>query len=140
MNPISGHICLFTLGFDKKYTQLLCNKLNKTLDIQAEPSHQKNKYFVYIPWRHTKKFLKYIGKCPIECYKHKWELLPHKNKGRGCKRRIIQKDLNNNIIKIWKSQSEAAKSLGIFSARISDCCNGITKTCQNFKWEFYDNK
>ena len=67
-----------------------------------------------------------------------------KNKYNNCKP-IIQLDKENNIIKEWKSISEASNyyshisnSKSIRSA-ISDCLRGKTKTSLKFKWK-YKNK
>lgn len=35
---------------------------------------------IYIPRRKTKEFLKFIGECPVDCYKYKWDIVEYKNK------------------------------------------------------------
>lgn len=50
--------------------------------IQFEASLIKtdnNQYFIYIPRRKEKEFLDYIGSCPFNDYKYKWEITPYKN-------------------------------------------------------------
>ena len=51
--------------------------------------------------------------------------------------KVIQKDLNGNIIKIWDNQTEAAESVGCSLQLISRVCNGIGKTAKGFIWEKY---
>lgn len=51
---------------------------------------------------------------------------------------IIQKDLNNNIIKIWDSISDVGKELEISTSHISSCCNKKRHTTGGFRWEFND--
>ena len=38
-----------------------------------------NQYYIYIPHRKEKEFLEYIGACPFEDYKYKWNITPYKN-------------------------------------------------------------
>lgn len=62
---------------------------------------------------------------------------------------VIQFDLNGNIIAIWKSISEACRTLGFKShSKISECCYNrrvlrgkiINKpTAYGYKWKFEDN-
>lgn len=51
-----------------------------------------------------------------------------------CKK-IIQKDLKGNIIKIWNSGDEAAKTLGISRSGISNAVNKHSKSSNGFIWE-----
>lgn len=39
-----------------------------------------DQYFVYIPHIKVKEFLAYIGDCPFEEYKYKWDYKEYKNK------------------------------------------------------------
>jgi group I intron endonuclease len=49
---------------------------------------------------------------------------------------IIQCDLEGNIIKEWKSISEAAKHINKTSSAISECCSNKRKTAYGYKWEY----
>lgn len=49
---------------------------------------------------------------------------------------VIQLDLENNIIKKYKSISEAALKTKLDKSRISKCCNREAITTGGFKWEF----
>lgn len=51
-------------------------------------------------------------------------------------RPVLQLDLNNQIVKEFKSACEARRLTGINNARILKCCNGIAKTAGKFKWKF----
>jgi hypothetical protein len=51
-----------------------------------------------------------------------------------CKK-IVQKDLKGNIIKIWDSQQKAADTLGCSIQLISNVCRGIGKTAKGYIWE-----
>jgi hypothetical protein len=46
--------------------------------------------------------------------------------------RIIQKDINNKIIKVWDSAEEAAASLNVTPRSVLNACN---KTFKGFIWE-----
>ena len=39
------------------------------------------------------------------------------------------------VIKIWNSQTEASRALGIDQSQISKACNGRNKTAGKFGWE-----
>ena len=50
---------------------------------------------------------------------------------------VIQYDINNNIIKIWKNAKEASIKLNLDDSSIRKCCNGKRKTCGGFIWKYY---
>ena len=52
------------------------------------------------------------------------------------KKSIIQMDLNDNIIKIWDSISDAKKEYK--NNHISECCLGKIKSAAGYKWKFYE--
>lgn len=53
--------------------------------------------------------------------------------------KIVQKDLNDNIIKIWNSLKEIEKAFKVKGTLISDVCRkkGLHKTAYGYKWEHY---
>lgn len=51
------------------------------------------------------------------------------------KKKVAQYDKKNNLLKIWESEEEAIKTLGI-SNHIYDVCNNLRKTCGGYKWKF----
>lgn len=51
------------------------------------------------------------------------------------KKKIIQLDLQNNIIKEWNSISDAHRELNINIGNIGLCINGLRKTAGGFKWK-----
>lgn len=54
----------------------------------------------------------------------------------GVKKRIVQKDLEGNVIQIYNSVSEAVNALGMKShTSIGNVLNGRTKTAYGFLWE-----
>lgn len=59
------------------------------------------------------------------------------NKSRNdLKKRVVQKDINNNIIKIYNSLTEASSCTNITNSCISRVCNGERKLAGNYKWEY----
>lgn len=52
-------------------------------------------------------------------------------------KQIKQLDLNNNLIKIWNSLTEAAKGVGGSPSNISAVCYGNRKSAYGYKWEYY---
>jgi len=51
-------------------------------------------------------------------------------------KKIIQYDLNNNIVNEWNSGQEIKKRLNYNASAISECCRGIRKKYKNYIWEF----
>lgn len=52
-------------------------------------------------------------------------------------KKVIQFDLNHNVINVWDSLAEISRQLGFSSGNISMCCNGkYTKPLYGFYWEF----
>lgn len=51
-------------------------------------------------------------------------------------KRLIQKDLLGNIIKIFNSTRQASLELGINQGNISMCCNGKRKSTGGFLWQY----
>jgi len=43
-------------------------------NIGISATRQRSKNLLYISTHSTKDFLSYIGECPVECYKYKWEV------------------------------------------------------------------
>ena len=54
------------------------------------------------------------------------------------RRKVVQKDLNGNIIKIWDSILEAEINTNSSSSKIVCCCKGKRKTHNKYKWEYYN--
>jgi hypothetical protein len=183
-----GYIKLHTNSFTYDEIIFLCEKLS---DFDAKPLRKTDtQYLINIPRKKVNNFLKYIGKCPISDYKHKWKEIPYKNKNieiNGInyyknlypilkndflsgkytiyglhkkynipitaiknyftknnvnwnsinnEKKIIQYDINNNIIKEWNSGQEIVKTLNYNATGISECCRGIRKQYKSFIWKF----
>jgi hypothetical protein len=60
-----------------------------------------------------------------------------KKMGASKSKKVIQKTLDGNIIKIWDSASQIEKEIFYSQANISKCCNGKYKQSNGFKWEYY---
>lgn len=58
--------------------------------------------------------------------------------GKKHRKQIVQYDMDNNIIKIWKSMTEVKQELGIDQSQISACCKGKNhyNTAGGFKWKY----
>ena len=51
-------------------------------------------------------------------------------------KKVIQYDLDGNIIKIWDSLSQINRHKGFSVSGICQCCNNKIKTIYGFKWEY----
>lgn len=49
-------------------------------------------------------------------------------------KKAYQYDIQNNLLKIWNSISEAARELNVSPSAISGCIKGLTKTVGGFVW------
>lgn len=53
-------------------------------------------------------------------------------------KKVCQYDKNHNLIKVWDSQQDAARALGIVQSGISRACKkGVQKTACGYYWEYY---
>lgn len=59
---------------------------------------------------------------------------------RVLKRKVIQKDLDGNIINTFDSIRDAGKSTNSNISLIGRCCKGYRKSTNGFKWEYYDKE
>lgn len=51
-------------------------------------------------------------------------------------KRVVQKDKQGNVLKVYESSQEAQKETGILSRNIRRCCNGEFVHCGGYKWSF----
>ena len=49
-------------------------------------------------------------------------------------KKVIQLDLNDNVLNEFKSMKQAAQETGTHAGDISSCCNGKLKSAGGFKW------
>lgn len=52
-------------------------------------------------------------------------------------KKITQKTLSGEFIKIWDSARQIQRELGLSQGNISRCCNGEYKKASGYKWEYY---
>jgi hypothetical protein len=53
-------------------------------------------------------------------------------------RKIIQKELDGKIIKIWDSLQDIKRNLGFSPSNICRCCKGEVKRIGGFLWDYYN--
>lgn len=53
-------------------------------------------------------------------------------------KKVLQKDMNGEPIKVFDSLTEAAKEVGSFKSNIYAVCVGKKVSCRNYKWEYYE--
>lgn len=70
----------------------------------------------------------------IHAWKHGLNHYTHKNDVS-----IEQLDINGNVIKVWCSMHEAARSFGKkIEGHIWACANGERQTCEGYRWRYAD--
>lgn len=52
------------------------------------------------------------------------------------KRKIMQCDMNNNVIKIWDSLADACRELNLYTSNISKVCQGKRTHAGGYKWKY----
>lgn len=68
----SSYIKFCTEGFTIPDVEFLCHQINK-LKIKAVTFRRRSSKNIRISSYSVKDFLNYVGSCPVECYKYKWE-------------------------------------------------------------------
>lgn len=51
-------------------------------------------------------------------------------------RKISQFDMDGNLLKVWKSETEIERVLGIYQANIYKVCKGLRKQAGGYKWQY----
>ena len=51
-----------------------------------------------------------------------------------CFKKVIQLDLNDNVLNEFESMTQAEQETGASVSHISSCCNGKSKSAGGFKW------
>ena len=69
---------------------------------------------------------------------HAWRIGLKNMKGdkHHASKRVLQFDLNGNIIQEWTNGNEVMNTLGFANCHISKCCRGLAKTAYGFKWQY----
>lgn len=52
-------------------------------------------------------------------------------------KKIIQKSMDGNVVKIWDSANQVQRETNFSQGNISRCCNGEYKQSYGYKWEYY---
>jgi hypothetical protein len=73
---------------------------------------------------------------PIKSIKHHFNHNNIKWVPKDCRKKILQCDINGNIIKEWDSASEIEKELKFSQSAIGKCCKSIRKTHNGFIWKY----
>lgn len=58
--------------------------------------------------------------------------------GASSSKKVVQKDDNGNVIKVWDSLSNASRTLNIPVPHIVRVCKGDRKHTRGYKWEYYN--
>ena len=105
------------------------NPENKA-QINHKDCNKKNNHFINLEWVTSKENI--IHSVANGLQKNKKGI---ENK---CSKKILQIDLNNNLIKEWGSIIETKRDLGFNSFGIIKCCKKEKryKTAYGFKWEY----
>ena len=81
------------------------------------------------------------GGCGQRGWTYSEEARKRRGGARGEVRRVVQLDLNLNLVKVWGTSYQAAKALGVESKGIRCCCQhiGHQKRIKDFFWAYEDD-
>lgn len=71
--------------------------------------------------------------CSYECW-----LQTVKRTTDSQKTRVMQYDIDGNLLKVWDSISDIQKDLGFFASNICKCCKGNIKSYKGYVWRYAD--
>lgn len=72
-------------------------------------------------------------------YDNKLKITPTGEKNKSCKK-VIQYDLDGNLIKVWNRVRDIQEQLGYIDANIIMCCRGKYKTSNGYVWRYANEK
>ena len=75
-----------------------------------------------------------------EASKKRWSKPEEHQKAKNThwKKKIVQYNLNNEIIGIWSFAGSAAKAVGVSKASISNACHRRVNISGGYKWKFLE--
>lgn len=113
-NKTSQELIFSTDCFTKEDLEAIL--LPQLREFEAHIRGKQNKFHIVIPHRKIKNFLNYIGSCPVEEYKYKWNFRDYKHKGFENKEEKIEKAII--AYNYGANMNEISKYLGVSSQTI----------------------
>lgn len=148
---VVGHVLKQPIGYTCKGYYLVELPKDEVIDIESikESIYQalKSRHHIHpikeirtTPYRHSEETKAKISRAAKgrDMSKALLARLKKANYTNIVRKRIIQYDLNNNIINEFPSITEATKSLNKTSHSIQNCLTGRTKTAFGYKWKYKD--
>lgn len=80
----------------------------------------------------------HMGKCDIEAVRRGAKKRMGKNAYNA--KKVVQYDLNNNIMAIFESMADAYRITNTKTQSIYDCCRGRNKTGNGYIWKYYEQE
>lgn len=56
------------------------------------------------------------------------------------RKKVLQLDMGGNVVKEWRSLSDAARALGLQVSNISHCCKGRIGSTGGYKWQLVSDR
>ena len=85
-------------------------------------SNKNNNHFLNLEWCSQSENIQYA-------YDNGRKIPPHE-------RKVSQFDMNGNFIRVWKSEAEVERALGIFQSNIHKVCKGLRNQAGGYKWQY----
>jgi len=130
------HVKLFKDGVRKHYSihRLVALNFIKNTDNKPQVNHKdgnkQNNHISNLEWATAKENIRHSVKMGLQ--------VNPKSFDNACSKQVIQKDKNDNIVKIWGSINDVKRDLGFNSFGIIGCCKKKKryKTAYGYKWEY----
>lgn len=123
-----GYLRHYLYGYDKRKSLLLHRIIATAFIDNPEEKPQVN----HIDENKTNNDLSNLEWCTVR------ENMTHgtriKRASEKCFKKVIQLDLNDNVLNEFESIKQAGQETGVFATSISACCNGKRKSAGGYKW------
>jgi hypothetical protein len=125
----------------RQISSYLFKKLNKNEDFQKKRieslrnSEKLKKYYISIKGKPSG--YKHTEEMKLKLSLLKTGLKYTKERLDKVSKKVIQKTIDGEIIKIWDSAKQVQRETPFRQGNISNCCNGKYKQAYGFKWEYY---
>jgi hypothetical protein len=125
----------------RKISSELFKKLNKNEDFQKKRTESLKKSEKLKKYNDSRKGVpsgyKHTEETKLKLSLLKTGVKYTKERLEKVSKKLVQKSINGEIIKIWDSAKQVQRETPFNQGNISNCCNGKYKQAYGFKWEYY---
>lgn len=115
-----------------------CKRVNRLVAESFLPNPEKLTQVAHLDetrWNNSLSNLKWVTPKENANFPKFKKRISKSNKNGKLSKRVIQKDLEKNIIKVWDSVSECGRN-GFNQGNVSSCCRGEKQKYKNYYWSY----